>query len=147
LISSGTSLKLITLSFARKISLGENMQENETSFRPTEAWPLQETYKKQLHESIQRWGEAVVPVLNEAGEESRTSMETFFEFLMESVTRGDARTANLIRTLQRAMIESTRSWYTDKLGSLDKATERKMIQRDFSTLYQIYLAGQQSMTA
>ena len=115
---------------------------NNEAFMPTEAWPLQEGYKRELHESIQKWGEAVLPILYEGDDESRASKEDFFKFLMESVTRGDGSTANLIQTLRSAMLESTRSWYTNRLGSLDKATEEKMIQKDFDTLYQIYRAGQ-----
>jgi len=117
---------------------------NTEAFKPTENWPLQETYKKQLHEQIQRWGEGILPLLEDNDESVRTNKIAFFEFLMEAVPRGDAGTANLIRKLQLEMLESTRSYYTNQLGSLDKATEERMIQRDFNTLFAIYLAGQNS---
>ena len=146
MISTGTSYKLLTLySSAWKGTLGVTMT-NPEAFQPTEAWPLQEDYKRALHESIQQWGEALLPVLYDADETDRPSKEAFFEFLMEAVPRGDASTATLIKTLQGAMLESTRSWYTDKLGSLDKATETRMIQRDFNTLYAIYAEKKKSVT-
>ncbi len=118
---------------------------NSEVFKPTEEWPLQEPYKRNLHEQIQKWGEYVLPIIIDSEDEDSKDRETFFVWLIESVRRGDQSTARLIQTLEGAMLESTRSWYSGKLGSLSEQSKAIKIQNDFNTLYAIYCAGIQSL--
>ncbi len=68
-------------------------------FLATPEWPLQPVYKKQLHERIKRWGSFIVPLFENMDMQEREGKESFFQWLMESVERGDKLTAQLISTL------------------------------------------------
>jgi hypothetical protein len=123
------------------------MEQDKRRFQPTEDWPLQDVYKQKLHEDIQRWGECIAPKLEERLDELQQERIDFFRFIMESVPRDDKMTATLIQTLRAQMLESTRSWYTDRLGSLSKEQEQEMSYRDFERLFSIYHAGRMSRAA
>jgi len=120
------------------------MERNEHNFQPTVDWPLQEVYKRQLHEDIQRWGVCIAPKLEVHTDELQQERIDFFQFVIESVPRGDRLTATLIQTLRAQMLESTRSWYTDRLGFLSKEQEQEMSYQDFERLFSIYHAGRTS---
>lgn len=120
------------------------MEQSKRHFQPTEEWPLQEVYKQQLHEEIQRWGECIAPKLETLTGELQQERIDFFQFIMESVPRDDRMTATLIQTLRAQMCESTRSWYTDRLGFLSKEQEQQMSYRDFERLFEIYHAGRRA---
>jgi hypothetical protein len=116
-------------------------QHAPTAFQPPEHWPLQETYKRRLHEKIQRWGELVAPIVEVDSPELTVERIHFFQFVVEAVPRDDRDTATLIQNLQNQMLEMTRSMYTDRLGTLSPQLEMQMSQHNFESLFAIYHAG------
>lgn len=104
-------------------------------------WATRE-HEIELHERIQRWGEAVLPLLSEEGADDLPARMQLFEFLMTSVERGDYDIATLIPEHERAVIESTRSWYTDELGSISKKDIDTRIRNRFLTWLKIFHANQ-----
>jgi hypothetical protein len=117
------------------------MGHSEQSFQPTEAWPLQEAYKRRLHEDIQQWGEILLPALVESEGVNDDRKTAFFLFLMDAVPRGDSGTARLIKSFIAQAYESTRSYYTGKVGDPSDSYLRQQYLADFEALYHIYTAG------
>lgn len=116
---------------------------DERFFQPTNEWPLQEQYKRELHAQIQRWGEKVAPVFDDRDTDEREEREELFQFLMEAVVRGDSGTAELVAGLDNATQGLSTSWYSDRPGNWDKSTLRVLAQRDFNALFCIYKAGKE----
>lgn len=101
-------------------------------------------WKNRRHEELQQWGETVVPLLEKEDDPERDDKIQFFSFLMSAIERGDEATAALIKSLQLARLESTRSYYTGQPGSLSSEQQQKGNQYDFKTLYTLYKAGKES---
>ncbi len=106
----------------------------------TTAWAARE-HEINLHEQVQQWGEALLPLLYKDDIEDLPERTSFFEFLMTSVERNDHDIARLILDHEQTMIESTRSWYTDRLSFLGKERREEMIRRQFLVWLKIYKAG------
>jgi hypothetical protein len=104
------------------------------------AWAARE-HEIKLHEQVQHWGEALLPLLYENSADDLPERINFFEFLMTSVERNDLDIAGLTRDHEQTMIESTRSWYTDRLSFLGKERREEMIRRQFLVWLKIYKAG------
>lgn len=104
------------------------------------AWAARE-HEIKLHEKVQRWGEAVLPLLDDQTTADLPERRELFEFLMTSVERGDSDIADLLVQHEREMIESTRSWYTDRLDFLPEERRREMIRSRFNTFLELYKAG------
>lgn len=113
------------------------------AFRPTEDWPLQETYKRQLHERIQRWGLRVAPLLEGMPDEERIPREKLFEHLVTSVERGDKAMASTVEAVDgyvRLYLEGP-GMFGRGGGSIDSTAGYSMCQAQFEGLYAIYETG------
>lgn len=108
-------------------------------FQPTEEWPLQAVYKEQLHNQMQSWVQAVLPQLE--GDPDYEEKESFLEHLANSVLRGDSATAYLLQSLDTAINESFRSWYSGELSYVSRDQMAEPRWRHFNALYQIYSSG------
>lgn len=115
----------------------ENMYDKQTNINK---WAERE-HEIALHETVQKWGEAVVPLLQDEAGNNHPKRQEFFQLLMESVESGNKDLARLIQEHESTMIESTRSWYSDTLGTLSPEMRQEMIQKRFMTLFKIYKAG------
>ncbi|HRC27915.1 MAG TPA: hypothetical protein PKV96_00815 [Candidatus Saccharimonas sp.] len=104
------------------------------------AWARREQ-KIKLHEEIQLWGERILPLLHEEGAEDLGDRIALFEFLMGSVERGDMDVASEFRRLEMYLSESTRSWYTDRLGSVSEDMRVEIARRQFMTWLKLFKAG------
>lgn len=119
------------------------MENTFNKYTNRTAWAARE-HEIKLHERVQRWGEALMPLLEEECED-HTDRIILFEFLMSSVERGDTDIAQgLIDAHEVAMIESTRSWYTGQLGQLAEPIRTNAIRNRFLTLLKLYKAGKNS---
>jgi hypothetical protein len=121
------------------------MMGESNKFLPTQEWPLQENYKRQLHEYIQRWGERVADGLSALPEDQRTIREPFFQWLVECVPRGDGLTADTIQSLDlQIRYNIGYSYYQDKLEYVSDS--HPMLAegncRQFEALFRIFQAGQ-----
>ena len=106
--------------------------------KATETWPLQDAYKQQLHERIQRWGECIAEHLaTSEDDKDKEEKVAFFQYLMESVLRHDKLTAQLLQDLDGSAVESTRSWYSDQLGSPNSPVANSARIRHFNGLFQL----------
>lgn len=119
-------------------------------FMPTETWPLQQEYKRGVHNRIQRWGEFVAPIFESMDADERQSKEPLFQWLMESVERDDRVTAQLIEDLNRGVRE--KYVYGDAFDAIrgDRNNPEHnpgfapTIQSQFLALCAIYEAGAQT---
>lgn len=119
------------------------MENTFNKYTNRTAWAARE-HEIKLHERVQHWGEALVPLLEEASED-KDDMLALFEFLMSSVERGDTDIAQgLIDAHEVEMIELTRSWYTGQLGQLAEPIRSNAIRNRFLTLLKLYRAGKDS---
>lgn len=112
-------------------------------FKPTEEWPLQEGYKKGLHEQLQNWGKRVLPLIDTLPEEEHVAKAHFLEFLIKSVERGDRLTAQTVAAVDgyvRDYVEGPGP-YGRGGGSIESIVGYTMCQHQFEGLYGIYLAG------
>ncbi len=124
--------------------------DEDRKFMPTPEWLLQQKNKYELHEYIQRWGERVAPSFEHMTEEEKTAKESFFAWLMQSVTRDDQPTADLIKSLDLQSRErigysyyrETTSFVSDDHPMLIRAS-----QRQFDALFTIYEAGGETREA
>ena len=122
---------------------------SQEAFRPTERWPLQEIYKRQLHERIQRWGLRVAPIFEDMSDEERQPKERFFEYLVTSVERGDRLTAGIVETVDahaRDYLEGPGP-YGRGGGSIESPPGYSMCQAQFEGLYAIFEAGRLSVNS
>ena len=113
----------------------------QNNFKPTEAWPLQENYKRQLHEDIQKWGDTVIPYLEQSHDQDDDARIALFNHLMDAVPKGDAQTATLLQTLISETHLSARSWYTDRPFTPSEEYLQQRSQAAFKSLFAIYKAG------
>lgn len=112
--------------------------EVPNQFLPTTEWPLQENYKLQLHEYIQRWGERVAPAIEALEAEDRAPREKFFEWLMDSVRRSDPLTSDLIKNLDLEARQSIGySYYRETMEYVPESHPMlsEANQRQFETLF------------
>ena len=115
-----------------------------TNFLPTEAWPLQEGYKRELHADIQKWGDSVIPYIEEVqGQDSEMHIR-FFNHLMDAVPKGDAKTATLLQTLISHTHLSARSWYTDQPFTPSDMYLAQQNRAAYKSLFAIYKAGSET---
>jgi hypothetical protein len=120
----------------------------QEAFRPTDDWPMQETYKRGLHEKLQRWGIRVAPMLKGLPEEERQPREKFFEHLVTSVERGDRLTAGVVEAVDgyvRSYVEGPGPY--GRGGSIESTAGYNMCQAQFEGLYAIFEAGRQAANA
>jgi hypothetical protein len=116
------------------------------AFQPTEEWPLQEAYKRQLHSQIQRWGLRVAPLFEGMSDDERQPRERLFEHLVTSVERGDKATARVVEAVDgyvRDYLEGPGP-YGRGGGSIESYVGYNMCQAQFEGLYAVYEAGRQS---
>lgn len=118
------------------------------AFRPTEEWPLQESYKRFLHERIQQWGERVAPVLDKATGEERTTKIALFEWLMTSVERQDRLTAELVDSLDGYAREYCEGpgMYGRGGGMVNSPAGEAICRNQFQGLYGVFQAGAAGVT-
>ena len=116
------------------------------TFQPTEGWPLQENYKRYLHERIQRWGKRVAPMLEDSKVPDIESRTTFLTWLLTSVERGDRLTAGVVDAVDgyaRHYLEGPGP-YGRGGGTVESAPGRILCQQQFEGLFAIFEAGRQS---
>ena len=113
------------------------------AFQPTDDWPLQENYKRYLHERIQTWGKRVAPMLEDPEVPSREIKATFLEWLLTSVERGDRVTAGVVDAVDgyaRHYMEGPGP-YGRGGGTVESAPGRILCQQQFEGLFAIFEAG------
>jgi hypothetical protein len=116
---------------------------SQEAFQPTEGWPLQEIYKRELHERIQRWGLRVSPLLESLPIKDRQPRERLFEHLVSSVERGDRATAQVVEAVDgyvRSYLEGPGP-YGRGGGSIETPAGYGMCQELFEGLYAIFEVG------
>lgn len=103
-----------------------------------------EAHKQRLHEEVQLWGEAVVPLLKDDSDPYQKDKEAFFKYLMESVERGDNHTAAFIRQLKINALGITINYYNGSEMENSTDEQERVIRKDFTTLFNIYQLGAQA---
>lgn len=116
-------------------------------FLPTPEWPLEEVWKRKLHERIQTWGERVAPLFETVPPDEKESKIHFFKVLVESVPNEDKDTAYLVDSLYDHAREACSHGDAfdeirgERFNPDHSPFLSSIIQRQFDALYSLYQKG------